>query len=82
MSSRRASFSSSLSDGDHPYRRAGVEHAYSFVGMHCIFDQCKSSGIFLLLFVFHRLTFCDFSSKNESVYLLFSYCSEVWSHEF
>ncbi|CAH2051629.1 unnamed protein product [Thlaspi arvense] len=42
-SSRRASFSSSLSDGDHPYRRGGVEHAYSFVGMHCIFDQCKSS---------------------------------------
>jgi WD40 repeat protein len=43
VSSRRASFSSSLSDGDNSYRRGGVEHAYSFVGMHCIFDQCKSS---------------------------------------
>ncbi|VVA99300.1 unnamed protein product [Arabis nemorensis] len=43
VSSRRASFSSSLSDGDHSYRRGGVEHAYSFVGMHCIFDQCKSA---------------------------------------
>ncbi|CAE5962256.1 unnamed protein product [Arabidopsis arenosa] len=43
VSSRRASFSSSLSDGDSSYRRGGVEHAYSFVGMHCIFDQCKSS---------------------------------------
>ncbi|CAF2036401.1 unnamed protein product [Brassica napus] len=28
-----------------------------FVGMHCIFDQCKSSGIFLhLLFGFNRLS--------------------------
>ncbi|XP_010530815.1 PREDICTED: WD repeat-containing protein 13 [Tarenaya hassleriana] len=42
VSSHRASFSSSLSDSDHPYRR-GVEQAFSFVGMHCIFDQCQSA---------------------------------------
>ncbi|KAF9589780.1 hypothetical protein IFM89_028715, partial [Coptis chinensis] len=40
-SSHRTSFSSSLSDSDHLLRK--VEPAYSFVGMHCIFDTCKSS---------------------------------------
>ncbi|KAL0656540.1 hypothetical protein Bca4012_077124 [Brassica carinata] len=45
VSSRRLSFSSSLSGGDHSFRRGGggFEHAYSFLGMHCIFNQCKSS---------------------------------------
>lgn len=38
--SRRTSFSSSASDNERPRRR--VEPAYSFVGMHCIFDQCKA----------------------------------------
>ncbi|XP_065866874.1 uncharacterized protein [Euphorbia lathyris] len=42
-STRRTSFSSSVSDGDRPRRRGVVEPAYSFVGMHCIFDQCKSA---------------------------------------
>ncbi|KAF5443890.1 hypothetical protein F2P56_036412 [Juglans regia] len=41
-SSRRSSFSSNASDNDHP-RQRGAELAYSFVGMHCIFDQCKAS---------------------------------------
>ncbi|KAG4160541.1 hypothetical protein ERO13_D01G004000v2 [Gossypium hirsutum] len=41
-SNHRTSFSSSISDSDHP-RGQGVEPAYSFVGMHCIFDQCKSA---------------------------------------
>ncbi|KAF9619250.1 hypothetical protein IFM89_005804 [Coptis chinensis] len=40
-SSHRTSFSSSLSDSDSLLRK--VEPAYSFVGMHCIFDTCKSS---------------------------------------
>ncbi|XP_034681600.1 WD repeat-containing protein 13 [Vitis riparia] len=40
-SSHRTSFSSSASDNDPPVRK--VEPAYSFVGMHCIFDQCKAS---------------------------------------
>ncbi|KAG8501982.1 hypothetical protein CXB51_002111 [Gossypium anomalum] len=41
-SNHRTSFSSSISDSDRP-RGQGVEPAYSFVGMHCIFDQCKSA---------------------------------------
>ncbi|XP_020519973.1 WD repeat-containing protein 13 isoform X2 [Amborella trichopoda] len=35
------SFSSTLSESDRPLRFA--EPAYSFVGMHCIFDNCKAS---------------------------------------
>ncbi|EOX97910.1 Transducin/WD40 repeat-like superfamily protein isoform 1 [Theobroma cacao] len=41
-SNHRTSFSSSISDSDRP-RRQGVEPAYSFVGMHSIFDQCKAA---------------------------------------
>ncbi|XP_057966154.1 uncharacterized protein LOC131156467 isoform X2 [Malania oleifera] len=41
--SHRTSFSSSASDSDHPHPRRKFEPAYSFVGMHCIFDQCKAS---------------------------------------
>lgn len=41
-SSHRTSFSSSASDSDQP-RRQGAEPAYSFVGMHCIFDQSRAS---------------------------------------
>ncbi|CAN6439388.1 unnamed protein product [Victoria cruziana] len=36
-----ASFSSTFSESDHLIRF--VEPAYSFVGMHCIFDSCKAS---------------------------------------
>ncbi|MCL7038682.1 hypothetical protein MKW94_016396 [Papaver nudicaule] len=39
---RRTSFSSSLSDSDRTIIRK-VEPAYSFVGMHCIFDHSKAS---------------------------------------
>ncbi|CAL5388661.1 unnamed protein product [Camellia sinensis] len=35
-----SSKASNASDGDHPRRKA--EPGYSFVGMHCIFDQCKA----------------------------------------
>ncbi|QCD85530.1 myosin ATPase [Vigna unguiculata] len=38
----RSSFGSSVSDSDHP-RQRGAESAYSFVGMHCIFDKSKAS---------------------------------------
>ncbi|RRT66909.1 hypothetical protein B296_00030035 [Ensete ventricosum] len=41
---QRASFSSNTSDLDRQIRY--VEPAYSFVGMHCIFDNCKVSGNF------------------------------------
>ncbi|KAK6136717.1 hypothetical protein DH2020_029545 [Rehmannia glutinosa] len=39
--SHRTSFSSNASDIEYP-RKKKVEPAYSFVGMHCIFDQCKA----------------------------------------
>ncbi|XP_028765613.1 WD repeat-containing protein 13 [Neltuma alba] len=42
LSSHRTSFGSSLGDNDRP-RQRGVEPAYSFVGMHCVFDQSKAS---------------------------------------
>lgn len=35
-----SSKASNASDSDHPRRKA--EPGYSFVGMHCIFDQCKA----------------------------------------
>ncbi|KAL3597386.1 hypothetical protein D5086_009023 [Populus alba] len=41
-STHRTSFSSTASDND-SLRRQGAEPAYSFVGMHCIFDQCKAA---------------------------------------
>ncbi|KAL9370804.1 hypothetical protein Peur_035944 [Populus x canadensis] len=41
-STRRTSFSSTASDNDSLCCQ-GVEPAYSFVGMHCIFDQCKAA---------------------------------------
>ncbi|CAN6555224.1 unnamed protein product [Malus baccata var. baccata] len=40
--SPRRSFGSSISDSDRPRPRR-AEPAYSFVGMHCIFDQCTAS---------------------------------------
>ncbi|XP_009372995.2 WD repeat-containing protein 13 isoform X2 [Pyrus x bretschneideri] len=40
--SPRRSFGYSISDSDRPRPRR-AEPAYSFVGMHCIFDQCKAS---------------------------------------
>ncbi|CAI8607535.1 unnamed protein product [Vicia faba] len=45
LTNHRASFGSvsNASDSDRPPRHRGVEPAYSFVGMHCIFDQCKAS---------------------------------------
>ncbi|XP_076914222.1 uncharacterized protein LOC143573149 [Bidens hawaiensis] len=38
--SRTVSLGANSSDFDNPRRK--VEPAYSFVGMHCIFDECKS----------------------------------------
>ncbi|XP_050364388.1 uncharacterized protein LOC126783049 [Argentina anserina] len=42
LSSRR-SVSSATSDTTDRPRRRGEQPAYSFVGMHCIFDQCRAS---------------------------------------
>ncbi|RAL50387.1 hypothetical protein DM860_016854 [Cuscuta australis] len=38
--SHTTSFSSNASDSDRPHKKS--EPAYSFVGMHCIFDKCKA----------------------------------------
>lgn len=43
--SRTVSIGSKQSDTERHVRFA--EPAYSFVGMHCIFDNCKASGCFL-----------------------------------
>ncbi|XP_062014218.1 nuclear distribution protein PAC1-1-like, partial [Rosa rugosa] len=40
--SSRRSFGSSTSDNDR-LRQRGEQPTYSFVGMHCIFDQCRAS---------------------------------------
>ncbi|GFY94979.1 transducin/WD40 repeat-like superfamily protein [Actinidia rufa] len=50
--SHSASFSSNASDIGYPHKKA--EPAYSFVGMHCIFDQCKAMDF-------------DFSSSNQYI---------------
>ncbi|CAN1255833.1 WD repeat-containing protein 13 [Linum perenne] len=47
---RRTSVSSGGSDIDGPRERR-AELAYSFVGMHCIFDHSKAAGTFLVLAV-------------------------------
>lgn len=44
--SRTVSIGSKQSDAERHVRFA--EPAYSFVGMHCIFDNCKASGFFLI----------------------------------
>ncbi|PRQ23929.1 putative transcription factor WD40-like family [Rosa chinensis] len=41
--SSRTSFGSSTSDNDDRLCQRGEQPAYSFVGMHCIFDQCRAS---------------------------------------
>ncbi|KAL8209186.1 hypothetical protein R6Q57_008598 [Mikania cordata] len=38
--SRTVSLGTNSNDFEHPRRK--TEPAYSFVGMHCIFDECKS----------------------------------------
>ncbi|XP_031132119.1 WD repeat-containing protein 13 isoform X2 [Ipomoea triloba] len=40
--SRTTSFSSNASDSDRSRPRKKSEPAYSFVGMHCIFDKCQA----------------------------------------
>ena len=47
--SRTVSLGANLSDIQQPCRK--LDPAYSFVGMHCIFDECKSIGKLLDGFV-------------------------------
>nr|TKS05402.1 hypothetical protein D5086_0000134990 [Populus alba] len=60
-STRRTSFSSTASDND-SLRRQGPEPAYSFVGMHCIFDQCKAAAPSFFLYAVTVLKFGYMSS--------------------
>jgi len=69
----RSSCSSSTGDTDRQVQF--VEPAYSFVGMHCIFDNCKASGDFYLhekssfcLTSFLHSTFIEFiQNENELI---------------
>ncbi|KAI5577350.1 hypothetical protein BDE02_09G106800 [Populus trichocarpa] len=60
-STRRTSFSSTASDND-SLRRRGPEPASSFVGMHCIFDQCKAAAPSFFLYAVTVLKFGYMSS--------------------
>lgn len=84
--------SSNVSDSDVPRKKA--EPAYSFVGMHCIFDQCKAMGNYFndeehcylplsLLSPFFSSN-CKCQLLNEVTELCFplSYCNKVWAHKF
>ncbi|KAG6761566.1 hypothetical protein POTOM_034794 [Populus tomentosa] len=62
-STRRTSSSSTASDND-SLRRQGPEPGDSFVGMHCIFDQCKAAGISLRYQ--HTLLSCPFMFSDVS----------------
>ncbi|KAK7314246.1 hypothetical protein VNO77_39460 [Canavalia gladiata] len=88
----RTSFGSSASDSDHP-RKHGVEPAYSFVGMHCIFDQCKTSVTVLKfghmssdLLAYGAsdgiLTVCSVSEKPSVIKQLNGHCKEVTDFDF
>lgn len=56
--SRTVSLGANSSDIDNSRRK--VEPAYSFVGMHCIFDECKSMGNFQVNFFYGNLIFSFF----------------------
>jgi hypothetical protein len=61
---RNLSISSKQSDPERHVRFA--EPAYSFVGMHCIFDDCKASG---LLPYSHGAQFQNFISDGNKLLL-------------
>ncbi|GAB2218292.1 hypothetical protein Droror1_Dr00001512 [Drosera rotundifolia] len=90
----RASFSSTASDGDRfirPSRK--VEPAYSFVGMHCIFDQCKvsvtvvkfghmSSDLLAYGAADGSLTVCTVSNPPEVIKQLTGHSKEITDFDF
>ncbi|KAI4375693.1 hypothetical protein MLD38_013533 [Melastoma candidum] len=91
-SSRRSSFSSNASDADRPNHR-GSELAYSFVGMHCIFDQCRASVTVLkfghassTLLAFGAadgtLTVCSVSEPPSVIKQLSGHSNEVTDFDF
>lgn len=83
--------SSNVSDGDLPRKRA--EPAYSFVGMHCIFDQCKamvtvikfghtSSDLLAYGASDGSLTVCNVSSPPSVLKQLVGHSKEVTDFDF
>ncbi|KAL3539007.1 hypothetical protein ACH5RR_002373 [Cinchona calisaya] len=83
--------SSNLSDGD--FQRKRTEHAYSFVGMHCIFDQCKamvtvikfghtSSDILAYGASDGSLTVCNVSTPPSVIKQLIGHSKDVTDFDF
>ncbi|XP_061957782.1 uncharacterized protein LOC133679256 isoform X2 [Populus nigra] len=72
-STRRTSFSSTASDNDSLCCQ-GVEPAYSFVGMHCIFDQCKAAD--------GTLTVCSVSEPPSVIKQLEGHSKDVTDFNF
>ncbi|XP_004150062.1 WD repeat-containing protein 13 isoform X1 [Cucumis sativus] len=92
QSHRRSSFSSSASDNSQLQTRR-VEFAYSFVGMHCIFDQCKaavmvvkfghmSSDLLAYGASDGTLTVCNVSEPSSSVKQLLGHSKDVTDFDF
>lgn len=69
MLSRTISMSSKQSDTERHVRFS--EPAYSFVGMHCIFDNCKTSGYFLWT-CGHAMHFFLFQWSSVLVWLIWA----------
>ncbi|KNA15463.1 hypothetical protein SOVF_098030 [Spinacia oleracea] len=94
-SQARNSFSSSTSDNDHRFDRSRrkTEPAYSFVGMHCIFDQCKvavtvlkfghmSSDLLAYGAADGSLTVCAVSDPPSVTKLLIGHSKDVTDFDF
>ncbi|KAL2537587.1 Transducin/WD40 repeat-like superfamily protein [Forsythia ovata] len=89
--SHSTSFSSNASDSERPRRKE--EPAYSFVGMHCIFDQCKamvtvikfghmSSDLLAYGASDGSLTVCSVSTQPSIVKQLIGHSKDVTDFDF
>ncbi|KAE9448289.1 hypothetical protein C3L33_19817, partial [Rhododendron williamsianum] len=90
--SHRLSFSTNASDSDRPHIKR-AEPAYSFVGMHCIFDQCKamvtvvkfghmSSDILAYGASDGTLTVCNVSEPPSIIKQLIGHSKDVTDFDF
>ncbi|KAI8554218.1 hypothetical protein RHMOL_Rhmol05G0081700 [Rhododendron molle] len=90
--SHRLSFSTNASDSDRPHIKR-AEPAYSFVGMHCIFDQCKamvtvvkfghmSSDILAYGASDGTLTVCNVSEPPSVIKQLIGHSKDVTDFDF
>lgn len=92
QSQRRSSFSSNASDNSQLHTRR-TEFAYSFVGMHCIFDQCKvavtvlkfghmSSDLLAYGAADGSLTVCNVSEPSSTVKHLLGHSKDLTDFDF